>query len=121
MHYVRSGKRAVTQTLLEEREDDYAVSGDITFQSVSPLYEQLMKSITGRRGTTLAIDFSGIVRIDSSAVALLVGVWIFARKSGKTIVFSGLNSEFHSLVTLYGVDWIVDREPLHAINPDGRA
>ena len=89
-----------------------AVSGAITFQTVSALYAQLSQVIENPGVTSLTIDFSGVKRIDSAAVTLLAGVRLCAQKQGRAVTFTGLNDGINSLVSLYGVGWVVGPEPV---------
>jgi len=91
-----------------EHDGVYAVAGAVTFDTARSLYMQLLRVIDDRCEASVTIDFDGVERIDSSAVALLAGLQLCARKHGTTAVFAGLNPDMHSLVTLYGVDWVVD-------------
>lgn len=93
---------------ISEQDGALVVAGAITFETVSSLYAQMLQAIGQEGVRSLTLDFSAVRRIDSSAVALLTGVQLAARKQGREAEFTGLNNEIRSLVTLYGVDWVVD-------------
>jgi len=97
-----------------EHDGVYAVSGAITFDTVSSLYRQLVQVIENQGAGPVTFDFGGVIRSDSSAVALLAGVRLSALKLGATAIFSGLSHGISSLMSLYGVDWIVEPDQMPA-------
>lgn len=53
------------------------------------------------------IDVSGLQRVDSSGLALLVHLRQIAQQQGVTPVFSGVTDKLHSLITLYNLQQII--------------
>ncbi|HEY8606969.1 MAG TPA: STAS domain-containing protein [Noviherbaspirillum sp.] len=53
------------------------------------------------RGQT-DIDLSGLATVDSAAVATMVSWQRAARSAGKTLTFTGVAPNLHSLIELYG-------------------
>lgn len=98
----------MAEARISENGDGFAVAGDISFDDVSALYTRLLQGLDGRQGQPLTIDFGGVERIDSSVVTLLAGLRLSAQQRDMNLRFTGLNAGINSLVTLYGVDWIVD-------------
>ncbi|WP_275555610.1 lipid asymmetry maintenance protein MlaB [Mixta sp. Marseille-Q2659] len=53
------------------------------------------------------IDVSGLQRVDSSGLALLVHLRQIAQQQGNSPVFSGITDKLHSLITLYNLQQII--------------
>lgn len=53
------------------------------------------------------LDLSGVQRVDSAAVALLLELTRRARLTGKALRFTGMPSNLVTLVTFFGVDDIL--------------
>ncbi|UQY44600.1 lipid asymmetry maintenance protein MlaB [Erwinia sp. PK3-005] len=53
------------------------------------------------------IDVSGLQRVDSAGLALLVHLRQIALQQGASPVFSGITDKLHSLITLYNLQQII--------------
>ena len=53
------------------------------------------------------IDVSGLQRVDSAGLALLVHLRQIAQQQGASPVFSGITDKLHSLITLYNLQQII--------------
>ncbi len=73
------------------------IVGDVTVDSVGGLLRELQPRLAeGIR----QLDFSGVERADSAALALIFGA---QRQASGTLVCSGLPASFVTLAELYGV------------------
>ena len=90
---VRSGNRVL-------------VSGNLTMANVTALFREGLKLASAENalsGNRLEIDFSGIEKVDSSAVSLML-VWMReAQRSKISVSFSNVPDNLLSLAKLYGV------------------
>ncbi len=50
------------------------------------------------------LDLGGLKRVDSAAVALLLGLQRHAQRQSLALTFTNIPANLQSLVTLYGVD-----------------
>ncbi len=76
------------------------VSGNLTMDTVSALFRERLKP---EHGDSLEIDFSGLEKVDSSAVSLML-VWTReARRNRIDMRFVNVPDNVVSLAKLYGV------------------
>lgn len=91
------------------QEDDAGVlrlSGELDFKSVIPLHEQLAQRIAGSRGAIM-LDLSGLQRVNSVGLSLLLRVAEQAAKSERTLQVSGVPAGLHSIAEVCGLDdWL---------------
>jgi anti-sigma B factor antagonist len=64
------------------------------------------------KGITTILDLTGVPYIDSAGLGLLMGAYVSRRKSGRTLVLTGVNRRVFNLLQITGV------EPLLLIFPD---
>ena len=77
-----------------------ALSGPVTFDHTADLAARLR----GQAGQAQALDWSGVTQVDSSAVALVLGL---ARAAGHRHQQRQLPASLLSLIALYGVNDLV--------------
>jgi phospholipid transport system transporter-binding protein len=83
----------------------WAVSGTLTFDNAASVYAA---------SSALALPTSGIVacdglgHVDSSAVAVLLGLKRRAVQEGRTLRFESVPAPLHALAVVYGVDRVLD-------------
>ncbi|MFQ5642141.1 MAG: lipid asymmetry maintenance protein MlaB [Thiogranum sp.] len=81
------------------------VSGDLSFDSVTALWQQCRARFQER--AALDIDLSGVRRSDSAGVALLVACLRQARQSGKTVRFFNMPEQMLALARVSSLDQVL--------------
>lgn len=76
------------------------ITGAVTVDSVGGLLRELQPQL--EKGVD-ALDFSGVERVDSSALALIFSAMRQARRAGRSLTCTGLPPSFTTLADLYGV------------------
>lgn len=75
------------------------------------LDRETLLSLWQQRETTMqniaVIDVSGLQRVDSAGLALLVHLRQIAQQQGVSPVFSGVTDKLRSLITLYNLQQII--------------
>lgn len=89
------------------------LAGDLSFASVSATLAQADELIADGR-----LDLSGIRRVDSAGVALLLELTRRARRAGKPLRLGGISPPLLALLQFFGVDAALD---LEAQRPDNSA
>ena len=85
------------------------LSGDVTINTVNTLYKEgLLSSQENQIGGEYQVDFSGLGKVDSSAVSLML-TWIRqAQNKGIRLQFIGVPENLKSLARLYGVAELIN-------------
>lgn len=78
----------------------YRLEGEVNHGSVKNLLADGLRSFKGDR---LVVECSGISAADSSALSLMLEWSRQLRAQGRSIAFSGLGANLHSLMHLYGI------------------
>jgi len=96
---------ASTATLLQWKRDagQLLLTGELERETLLPLWEQreaLMLQID-------TIDVSGLERVDSAGLALLVHLRQIALARGKTLRLTGITDKLSSLIALYNLQEII--------------
>lgn len=79
------------------------LSGKLDHESLLPLWNQrntLMQGIS-------EIDLSGLSRVDSAGLALLVHLQDIVRRQGSHLEFNGIPDKLQSLIALYNLQHII--------------
>lgn len=79
------------------------LQGELDRETLIGLWQQrekVMQSIE-------MIDVSGLQRVDSAGLALLVHLRQIAQQQGVRPLFSGVTDKLHSLITLYNLQQII--------------
>lgn len=90
--------------MIERTGDRLQVSGDVTMETVSALFQEGLK--LNQNGTTVAnviVDFARLEKVDSSAVSLMLAWLREAQRSNATLKFTNVPENLSSLANLYGV------------------
>ena len=86
---------------VEEVNGQIRLLGELTFESV-PTIASSYKGLDGGSSTT--IDLSGLDKVDSAGLALLLGWVRKARAAGGQLVFSGIPDQLGSLIRISELD-----------------
>lgn len=86
--------------MIEIRENQYRIVGDVTLDTVPGLLLELKSLIASGVDT---LDCSGIKNVDSSALGLLLTCKREARARQKSLSLSGIPPSLSSLAALYGI------------------
>ncbi|GAA0470142.1 MULTISPECIES: lipid asymmetry maintenance protein MlaB [Tatumella] len=79
------------------------LTGKLDHETLLPLWEQrdtVMQGISD-------IDLSGLERVDSSGLALLIHLQDIVRRHGAVLTFTGISDKLQSLITLYNLQHII--------------
>lgn len=91
------------------QEDDAGVlrlSGELDFNSVVPLHEQLVQRIASGRGAIM-LDLSGLQRVNSVGLSLLLRVAEQAAEADRPLQVSGVPAGLQSIAEVCGLDdWL---------------
>ncbi len=79
------------------------LSGILDHVTLLPLWEQRDTVMQGMS----AIDLSGLSRVDSAGLALLVHLQDIARRQSGSLAFRGISDKLQSLITLYNLQHII--------------
>ena len=89
----------MTQHLVKKQPDLYQVVGDLTFDTVAG-YEKEGFVVMDSVGKSLTIDFSGVTKVSSAALALLLSWMRHARKEGIDLKFGGFSERFQAILNI---------------------
>ena len=92
-------------TLQDRGGGEFAIEGDLDFQSVAALWQQARRSF--RQQPALRIDLAGVNRSDSSGVALLVDWLRQARERGQDLQFVNIPAQMQAIVQAAGLDGLL--------------
>lgn len=76
-----------------------ALEGELDQDVLNALWEARAEALNG----VDVIDLTGIARVDTAGVALLVHLVAFARKQGRTVVLEGISDKVRTLAQLYNL------------------
>lgn len=89
-------------------EGRFGVSGEMSFTSVSGLWEQSQRTLMVAKTDNLEIDLAGVEGFDSAGLALLVA-WIrWAHQRSKIIQFTHLPAKLDELARANRLDRLFD-------------
>lgn len=86
------------------------LSGPVTLHTVTPLVTQARR-LLARHPHMATLDLSGVTRIDSAGVALLVEVWRLRERTGGRLEFASLPDDLQPFLQLYSL------EPVFGLSP----
>jgi phospholipid transport system transporter-binding protein len=95
-------KSEVVRPELLQCEDVIYLRGEVSFTSVSGLSNQLHKTMLSNRVS--ALDCSGITKVDSSIVALLLVALKCAKATGADFSVTKLSPAVDTLIKLYDLE-----------------
>jgi phospholipid transport system transporter-binding protein len=93
---------------IEESDGIVRLLGELTFESVARLVTENPELI-GSAGLT--VDMSGLEKVDSAGLALLLGWVRKARGSGGELRFSGIPEQLRSLVRIADLETLFESAP----------
>ncbi len=76
-----------------------ALEGELDQDVLNGLWEARAEALNG----VDVIDLTGVARVDTAGVALLVHLVAFARKQGRSIVLEGVSDKVRTLAQLYNL------------------
>ncbi len=76
-----------------------ALQGELDQDVLNELWEARAQALNG----VDVIDLTGVARVDTAGVALLVHLVAFARKQGRTVVLEGVSDKVRTLAQLYNL------------------
>jgi len=85
----------------------YLLKGQLSFVSVPLLWSQNRNDLFDDGSNSIEIDLSGLVRSDSSGLALLVEWYRSAEQHNKTISFVNLPPQMLAIAKVSGLDKIL--------------
>ena len=89
-------------TLTSVSSDQFAVSGELGFATVTALLEQSRPLFAA--AANLDIDLSGVTHADSAGLSLLLEWLRYGKRAGKTVRYHGLPAQLHALANISEVD-----------------
>lgn len=94
--------------------DTLILSGALTFRTVPDVAERvlgiLQKAAPASVGPSPTIvDCRQVTDADSSAISLLTQVARLIHRAGNEVQFTNLSQQMETLITLYEMDWLLDR------------
>ena len=89
-------------TLTSTGADQFAVSGELSFATVTALLEQSRSLFAA--AATLDIDLSGVNHADSAGLSLLLEWLRYGKRASKAVRYRGLPTQLHALATISEVD-----------------
>lgn len=92
-------------TAITQNENSWEISGEIFMDNADQLLEE-SKSLT-LNGNDI-VDFKQVVDLDTSAVSLMLEWQRRAIAENKQLTFVNLPDSLNSLVTLYGVEALIN-------------
>ncbi len=85
-----------------EGKDAARVSGALTFQTAQDYLADSRSWLSGQQGTA-TIDLSGVSRVDSAGIALLLEWLRLARERGRDVHFTGVPDQVRHLIQVNGL------------------
>ena len=79
------------------------LSGPVTLTTVTPLMVSARRLLPGLP-EAVTLDLSGVTRIDSAGVAMLVEVWRLRERAGARLDFSAIPAELQPFLQLYSLE-----------------
>jgi phospholipid transport system transporter-binding protein len=86
-----------------QRDGAIVVSGSITFDTVPGLFEQTRDWLENT-GAPTSVDLRDVARADSAGLALLVEWLRLAKLHGRTLKFTNVPQQVHSLIRVNGLE-----------------
>ncbi len=86
--------------MMECEDSRCSLSGEVTVDNAGSLLRELQPRLAAGVNT---LDFSGVEKADSAALALVFSAMRHARQAGNTLSCTGLPDSFTTLAELYGV------------------
>ena len=83
----------------------FAVVGELTFDSVPDLWQQAVKLFAN--SPDLQLDLSGVTRSDSSGVAMLVGWLREARERQREVSFINTPDQMTAIIRVSGLEQVL--------------
>lgn len=85
------------------QESTLCLAGVLDHETLLPLWQQRLSVVN----SIDIIDVSGLERVESAGLALLVHLFQLIRQHGSTPVFRGVTEALSSLITLYNLQHII--------------
>ncbi len=84
----------------------YALTGDLTFATVPDLWRNRSSGVFGK-DAAVRLDLSGIFRVDSAGIALLIEFTRTVRNYGGTILLEQAPPQLMAIATVSGLDEVL--------------
>lgn len=75
------------------------LAGELDGNTVEPLWQARAEAMSGVQ----AFELSGLTRVDTAGLALLIHLVAFARKQGSEVILQGASDRLQTLVKLYNL------------------
>jgi phospholipid transport system transporter-binding protein len=92
-------------TLEQATDGSFRLLGELGFATVPEVLESGRRLFSG--GGTLTLDLSGVSRVDSAGLALLVEWVREGRRQGRTLAFTGVPEQLLSIARISGLEEIL--------------
>jgi len=89
-------------TLTSSGGDQFALSGELSFATVTGLLEQSRSMFAA--ANTIELDLGGVTHADSAGLSLLIEWLRYGKHHGKQVRFANLPSQLRSLADISEVD-----------------
>jgi phospholipid transport system transporter-binding protein len=83
--------------------DVLRLSGPVTLNTVTPLLDR-GRGLLARLPVEATLDLSGVTRIDSAGVAMLVEFWRLCERGGARLDFAAIPAELQPFLQLYALE-----------------
>jgi phospholipid transport system transporter-binding protein len=83
----------------------YALSGELTFATVPGLWRPAGQAFD--QGATVRLDLSGITRVDSAGIALLIELTRAVRRGGGEIRLEHASAQLMAIAEVSGLDQVL--------------
>ena len=97
----------MTDTRLTWEGSELVLSGPVTMATVRPLFDKLDSLLSAGAKPSIVLRCNQMTSSDSSAIALLLEVHRRVSDAGASLQVSGVRQQLASLMTIYGVDWVL--------------
>ena len=87
------------------KENVVMVSGELSFSTVKPLYEQISSIFSSVNKFT--VDLQGVNHCDSASVVLLLGIVKYASQEHASIMFTNIPEPMQILINLYNLSDLI--------------
>lgn len=77
--------------------------GELDLETLIPLWKQRKITMVGIR----YVDVSGLTRVDSAGIALMLHLCELRRTQGNTLTFVGISNRLNTLIILYQLENIL--------------
>ena len=106
----------MTQAVLQTKDDRIAISGELIFDSVPVLWQEIQSMLNSASTTIEVVDLVAVKRADSAGVAMLVAWLGLARRLGHSVRFINTPEQIRILVRVTGLSELLSLDA-STVNP----